>query len=277
MFIAAKIGKAAPGFLLLLAVVWTGGQPLLSQTVGTPNTVEEKYPTPRDPTYTAPMIPPYLRSTQTNSAAELLLNPEGVQEQSQEYPDAAERLREEIQTSNELENKGDRIYLENQYLQQYGMDSYDFRLPYSESYSEDGWRRAQIVFFLSLPITAGITYGTMSGIKQSQGESNRFTGPQTALLAGLSVLFSSAIAWYDHSNWIEWKEKQKDLSFLMPTEMQRKRLEALPSMRRSFWHPLALPDAATENARHSFAIGDDFAPVRTGYSASVGLGHTWRY
>lgn len=240
--------------------------PTMAQTVGSPDSLEEKKPTPRDPRYTAPLVPPYLRDLETDGATELLLNPEAVQERSESYPDVEERRREEIRTMNRLEMDGDRKYLEDRYLQQYGLDSYDYRYSYSETFKEDGWRRVQITFFLSLPITAGFSYGAMSLAKQSSGESNRFTGPQTAALAGLSILFSGLISWYDYENWLDWK-KENELSFMIPQHLRRKESKI---KQQEFLHPIWLGPSIAIPPGHS-------AGLSTAEYGSAGLGYSWRF
>ncbi|MCB1169696.1 MAG: hypothetical protein KDK25_05150 [Leptospiraceae bacterium] len=259
-----------------------------AQTVGSPQSLEEKTPTPRDPRYTAPLVPPYLRDVQPDAATELLLNPESVQQRSESYPEVEDRLRDEIRTLNKLDIDGDRKYLEDRYLQQYGMDSYDYRFPYAETYEEDGWRRVQITFFLSLPITAGFTYGVMTLAKQSSGESNAFTGPQTAALAGFSILFSGLISWYDYENWIDWKQgKKEDFSFLIPEELRdegRKRTSRASDegQKSGSFHPVWLPPAAAPGQARFYPTPHSFDDATAGaayalQSGSSGFAYTWRF
>lgn len=252
--------------------------PVMGQTVGSPQSVEEQKPTPRDPRYTAPMVPPYLRDLEADDATQLLLNPDAIREQSETYTDVEERRREEIRTMNRLELDGDRKYLEDRYLEQYGMDSYDYRYTYSETYQEDGWRRVQITFFLSLPITAGFSYGAMSLAKQSSGESNKFTGPQTAALAGLSILFSGLISWYDYENWMDWK-KENELSYLLPAPERRSGKKASKETSESYvtnqagtLHPIWIGPAHYDSGLFS-------APSPGGARdyGSPGLGFSWRF
>ena len=267
-----KAGRTLAALMLPACLLST---PLLAQTVGSPSSLEEKKPTPRDPRYTAPLVPPYLRDLETDDATQLLLDPESVQEQSESYTDVEERGREEIRTMNRLEMEGDRKYLEDRYLQQYGMDSYDYRYTYSETYKEDGWRRGQITFFLSLPITAGFSYGAMSLAKQSSGESNKFTGPQTAALAGLSILFSGLISWYDYENWTDWK-KENELSYLIPRRTANDGHTSSPGSGHSSghngqFHPMWIAPAYSGNA----TAGPGFGESRD--YGSAGLGYSWRF
>ncbi|MBU44740.1 MAG: hypothetical protein CMN76_16070 [Spirochaetaceae bacterium] len=270
---------SARQFKTLAAVLLAAGLipgALTAQTVGTQQTLEEKKPTPRDPTYTAPLVPPYLRELEPNAATQILLDPDSVREQSESYTDVEDRRREEIRTMNRLEMDGDRQYLEDRYLQQYGMDSYDYRFPYRETFKEDGWRRVQITFFLSLPITAGFTYGAMSLAKQSSGESNAFTGPQTAALAGFSILFSGLISWYDYENWKDWKsENEQDLSYLLPEHLKRTRIK---KSRSSFIHPIWLPPAvARDNPGAPSPAPFAGASQESLAGGSAGLGISWRF
>lgn len=267
---------------------------LHAQTVGSPQSMEEKRPTPRDPTYIAPMVPPYLRDIQPDAATELLLNPDSVRQRVESYPEVEDRLREEVHTRNRLEMDGDRKYLEDRYLQQYGMDSYDYRFPYSETFEEDGWRRVQITFFLSLPITAGFTYGAMSLSKQSAGQGNAFSGPETAALAGFSILFSGLIAWYDYENWLDWKRgNEEDLSYLTPPEIKRQTAKQRSKRQEhragGFFHPLWLDDGSDgrlsvqtsvsvpRRGTRGSMVSRDGRPGGLQQSGTAGFAYSWRF
>ena len=93
-------------------------------------------------------------------------------------------------------------------------------------YHESPARRFQIVFFLSLPITALVTYGIWRGSKYlANPRENSLTAGESAGVAGIGAVFSGLIGWYDYYRVKRYQQSPDSIpdsntSFLFKTEFQ---------------------------------------------------------
>lgn len=171
-----------------------------------PLTTQEKRPTPRDPSYVPPSVPPYLRNrTKTASPAQLWLTGTGSPEDMARalptpqgkviHPFQEARLQEEFRKGQ------DRLYLERKYLPQFGLDvDPDRHNPFygEPSFEETPLERGQTIFLMSAPFTFGLSYGAMLGYRRSHGWKAGLDGPQTAVVFTTGALLSAIIVWYDY-------------------------------------------------------------------------------
>ena len=167
---------------------------------------EEHFPTPRDPRYTPPLISEEQRR-QLDSGGEsvLLLSGEDLDaatvlesQRAQAAAARAGRERYEERDANRLDEQGNRrAAAERAMLRQFGTDGFPRgfgQVPYTETPA----RRFSIVFFLSLPFTAGFTFGAWGLGKSIAGEPTRFDTGESIAGISLALVLSAGIAYYDH-------------------------------------------------------------------------------
>lgn len=185
--------------------------PLFAQFSGVdlgPNSQNEKFPTPRDPAYIAPLLPESgLDGAGTESEASLVLGLTGGGDLATIL---AERRRLQAENNRRKNRYGERndqyldetgqdqAFLEQGLLRQFSTRS-SFPRGFAQSeYSETPARRATIIFFLALPITSGIAGGLYSlfgpGI-QVQGPADY---PGLLGILGVGSLFAGGVAYYDY-------------------------------------------------------------------------------
>ncbi len=175
----------------------------------------EKRPTPEDPSYQESVLTPTMRRAQENNfsaTGALLLNPAGsidmqaftAARQKQEEAKAKAASRRFQREIDEIPGGRERVILERSVMRQFGVDEIPYQWRKEEPHHETGWRRFQVTFFLSMPITMGAVYVIARGLKSSAGQSaRRYTGGETAGMVFTGLLFSGGIAFYDY---IKWKE-----------------------------------------------------------------------
>ncbi|MDH5656389.1 MAG: hypothetical protein OEZ34_10805 [Spirochaetia bacterium] len=181
---------------------------VFSQTPGNPSIQSqnvipmlEKHPTSRDPRYIPSILPPDLRK-QLQPGEHSILSPTGEIDlesilMSQPKKKKDSRMQRYIEQRDEdLIRKNEYLFLEKQLAAQFGINSFPAG-ERREEYSETSWRRFQIIFFTSLPITLAISYGIIS----AAANTTVFTGPQTAGMAFMGLTSSGLIGWYDHVQW----------------------------------------------------------------------------
>lgn len=198
---------------------------LFAQTVTNPGVGGvDKRPTPTDPSYQYNNLPPSMRRAQENSSGGvggLLFNPTGAidinafsmsrqkQEEAKEKM-ASKKFLHEIE---DIPGGKERVILEKSIMRQFGMDEIPYQWKKEEPHHESGLRRFQITFFLSLPISMGVTYAVASALKTNAGQSaRRYTGPQTAAMVVTGMLFSGGIALYDYSRWKDLPSSHENVS-----------------------------------------------------------------
>ena len=173
-----------------------------------PNSQNEKFPTPRDPSYIAPLLPESgLDGAGTESEASLVLGLTGggdltailAERQRLQAENNRRENRYGERNDQYLDETGqDQAFLEQGLLRQFSTRS-SFPRGFARSeYSETPARRATIIFFLALPITTGIAGGLYSlfgpGI-QVQGSAD-YAGLLGIL--GVGSLFAGGVAYYDY-------------------------------------------------------------------------------
>ncbi|MEQ9362688.1 MAG: hypothetical protein RIF32_00510, partial [Leptospirales bacterium] len=171
----------------------------------------EKFPTPRDPSYVPPLLPQSALDSANQSEAggsALIFSAGGggdlvtlFTERRAAQLEAARRAdRYGERNAQYLDETGqDRALLEQNLRRQFG-SSRGLPRDFGDSrYSETPARRFSIVFFLSLPITAGV----VGGLYQAFGPGVSINGPADypALLGILGVggVFSALIGYYDYT------------------------------------------------------------------------------
>lgn len=207
-----KRRPAAAVYAALFVVLLTPRLPIVAQNVTSP-AFKEKRPTTRDPGYRAPNIPPQLRDQLDLSPEDpgsLILNPKGdisidtytrLMDKKEEEKRQADSIRWQRDVRN-IPGGQERVILEKSLLRQFGADDFPHEWRKDAHYEESSFRRFQITFFLSLPITMGAAYALGSGLKSSSGGSPTvFTGPETAAMVLTGLGASAWIGWYDLSEW----------------------------------------------------------------------------
>ena len=121
--------------------------------------------------------------------------------------------------------KRDDLLLEKSLKEQFGKDGLPLDFG-KHSYHESPVRRFQIVFFLSLPITALFTYGIWRGSRYiANPVENRLTAGESAGVAGIGAVLSGLIGWYDYYRVKRYQPSPTSIpgsktSFLFKTELQ---------------------------------------------------------
>ena len=173
--------------------------------------LEEKFPTSRNPRYVPSIIPPKLRK-QLQPGSETIFTPSGevdmekFMEMQKSKKKKTQLNRYMEQRSEDLIEKDEYRYMEKRLADQFGVNEFPLG-EREDTYEETSSRRFQIVFFTSLPITLGISYGIVS----TSTRSRVFNGPQTAGIGILGIAASALIAWYDH---VQWKKDMAASRFL---------------------------------------------------------------
>ncbi len=213
----------AAGLLVLYA--WAPVTGISAQNVTSlPVRPKEKRPTPENPSYLPPLIPPSLRNSMNSMNPATMLNPGALDaksfRKSQEEQALLKKKRKDRKFEYELKNipeGNERAVFERSLLHQFGTDVFpEYAGRHDPYYTETSLRRFQIIFFLSLPVTAAGTYGTAQLIRSAQGQKmGVYDGPSTAAMVAVSLLLSGGIAWYDH---IMWKKDPENLSRLLLPE-----------------------------------------------------------
>ncbi len=194
---------------LVLWPRWPG----LAQTA--PSSSEKK-PTIKDPRYRAPQLPEHLQ--QEESAESIILAPGGeldlkrVQRallKKQERQSRRGGRLKEREYYERLETEAGRRAIERDILDQFGVEEFPYESQGGRhEHSESPGRRFQIVFFLSLPITAAFVGGAISAARQSRGDGGGLTLEESAGALAGGMVFSALIGWYDHNRWIEFQRRR---------------------------------------------------------------------
>lgn len=162
----------------------------------------EKMPETKDPRYLPPLFSTKISLGQDASDAAFLFgSTDNLAEYLSNQKEKATRKRLESGRFVERETRrmlagGHQVeLLEQQLLEQYGKNSFAANAgtyPYTESSS----RRFTVVFLLALPITGGLSFGTVS--LASGNGSSTFSGQENLLAGGIALASALAVAWYDH-------------------------------------------------------------------------------
>ena len=163
--------------------------------------LSEQKPTSRDPRYIPSIIPPNLRK-QLQPGSQTVISPGGdidlqqLMESQRAKKKSSQMDRYNEQRSEDLIKKDEYRFMEKRLADQFGINTFPDG-EREEIYSETPGRRFQIIFFTSLPVTLGISYGIIS----TAANRRVFNGPQTAGIGFLGIFSSAMIAWYDHVQW----------------------------------------------------------------------------
>lgn len=176
---------------------------------------QEKFPTPRDPSYVAPLLPQStIDETQQGElgGSALIFSAGGGGDLVSLF---AERRAAQLEAARRADRYGernaqyldetgqDRVLLEQNLLRQFGSSRGLPRDFGDGHYSETPARRFSIVFLISLPVTAGV----IGGIYQTFGPGVTINGPPDypALLGiiGIGSVFSALIGYYDYTRMAE--------------------------------------------------------------------------
>lgn len=193
-------------FMALVFLFFPGETFLFAQTFQLDQT-EKKNPTPRDPRYNDPVIPPQFRNKNTlEPASGLLLNPTGEidmesmlrSRQSQDSNRERAKAELRIRRYDDIPEDKKRVILQKSILRQFGVDDFPHSWRGELPYTETPVRRFQITFFLSLPVTMSLSYGLLSLSHMASDQSTRaYSAGETISMVVLGVGLSSWVAWYD--------------------------------------------------------------------------------
>ncbi len=163
--------------------------------LGTVPALREKRPSPRDPRYVPPINLPNMKEP-TNPAALFLFSGDlDAQKFMQSRNKEKKATRYDEALYDEFPVGGEERFLrERDMMRQFGVDQIPYGREKPEE-SESALRRFQIVFFISLPVTAAASYGLFRAIHGPGG----FTRGQTIGVFALAGGLSTGIGLYDHS------------------------------------------------------------------------------
>lgn len=176
---------------------------------------EAHRPEPKDPRYVPSLVPEYMQK-KIDPRADFILAPEGIRDPARTMNEFILRQRtkkkgadryDDREFSDEADTPADRRRFERSVLRQFGVDTVPYYEPHSE-YRESAGRRFQIVFFLSLPFTLGLSYALAAVATNSVRGSVVLNGTETAIFVATGLALSAGIAWYDHTRWLEYREKK---------------------------------------------------------------------
>ena len=236
-----RYGQVTRYFLILLFVfgfLFAGLDRVAAQTTGIPFSLQDKRPSPRDPTAKKSVIPPQYKKNLDSTSPALMIDPTGEatlerfqkaqEEKALEKKRMAGRLLEK--DMEDIPSDRERVILEKNLLQQFGTEQYPREWQLPEPYeNETPLRRFQITFFLSLPFSMGVSYGLFSAVKQAYGEPRALTGPQTAGMLLLGVALSTGVGLYDLDRWEETEsrtEEDRESSLLIQREENLRKIAA---------------------------------------------------
>ncbi len=215
---ARPAAYAALGLILLSPILLPSQ--LAAQVTTLNRNDQEKRPTPRDPRYIPPSLPDYLRR-QLERAPGAAISPSG--EINAEAVLRAQGVRAATTRRSRHESKGysdsantfaDRLLFSESVLRQFGIDALPPRAP-EVKIRETESRRFQVVYFLSLPYTLGISYAVFAAGTNQLGGRVVFNGPETAGFISVGLIFSGFVAWYDNRRWLKVqaakKAREKDI------------------------------------------------------------------
>lgn len=208
-----QMGITLGGALVLALACLVGAATPLSAQIGGvdlgPSSQNEKFPTPRDPSYVAPLLPETdLDAAGGGGDASLLLGFTGggdlvsiFAQRQQAQQEAARRANRYGERNDQyLDETGqDQAFLEQGLLRQFSARASFPRGFGRDHYTETPGRRAGIVFLLALPITSAF----LGGLYELLGPGIQVNGPADypgllGILAGGSV-FAGWIAYYDYT------------------------------------------------------------------------------
>jgi hypothetical protein len=201
--------------------------------------IQEKRPSPQDPSYKPPLIPPSLRSSLDTMNPAMMLDPSQMNlenlQKAREKDAIKKRKRQDRKLELELReipDDNERAILERSILNQFGEDQMpEYASKHDPYYTETGLRRFQIIYFLSLPFTMAGTYGVFRAAKASSGQNPRiYDGPTTAAMVSIGLILSGIIAYYDHRMWKkEMSPPPAEENALFEEDRKRTELEAILS------------------------------------------------
>ena len=182
--------------------------PGVTQT-GTSST--EKKPTSRDPRYVPPFLPEYLKRKIDPSAGLLLSSSEGLDVEAFLRARAAQKAGrkgrfsryESRDYTDSADSEEDRRLFEMGMLRQFGVTLPGLQYAPNPPYHETAGRRFQVVFLLSLPITAVFSFGIVTAFKGTFGRSAALNQSETIGVALGGLLSSGFIAFRDLRLWRE--------------------------------------------------------------------------
>ena len=249
--------RALPARALLFGLCLVLWAPSLAAQVGPgAGAVQEQQPTVRDPRYRPPQIPEYLQDDE--SAEDVILSPAGgldPEKVQRALLKKQERTRRRTDLLREREyyersrTEAGRRLIERDVLEQFGVE----RFPYEtkggrHEHHETAGRRFQIVFFLSLPITAAFVGGGIALGKQSRGDASRLTLEESGWALAGGMVFSGMIGWYDNVRWRRFKRKHLE-EHGVPEPLSSRGAERMAG----------LGEIALEPARRDLRMGVHFA------------------
>jgi hypothetical protein len=163
---------------------------------GTVPALQERRPTPRDPRYRPPVSVPGLKEPSNPAALYLFSGDVDAQKFMDSRNKQKKASRYDEADYDDLPAGGrERVWREKEMLRQFGVDHFPYAGPEQEE-PESDLRRFQIVFFISLPITAAASYGLFRAAKgQSAGG---FSRGETMGVFALGLGLSGAIGAYDY-------------------------------------------------------------------------------
>jgi hypothetical protein len=155
------------------------------------------------------VVPPYLRKRQgqDSPAQRFLRNPDNRAADdplraTELTPPQAPHAFQEGRMEEEFAKKQDRLYLERQYLPQFGwrIDPDSHNPFYGEpEFTETRFERGRSIFLLASPFTFGLSYAMMVGYRRANGLPAALDGPQTVAVIGLGTLLAGLIVWHDYN------------------------------------------------------------------------------
>lgn len=167
--------------------------------LGTVPSIQERRPSPRNPTYQPPVRVPGFDQSKIDPGALFLFSGGDfdVNRWLNMRKSSGRPSRSEQAPYDELPNGGkSRVETEKLYLEQFGLSAFPYRT-HSHEEDESASRRFSIVFLVSLPITMAASYGLFRLGKSAAGQGNAFSRGQTAGMVALGLGLSAGIGWYD--------------------------------------------------------------------------------